>query len=67
MASNLPQTNTEARMHLIPDAAKSRHTNGPSRGAIWPQGPWGLFLPLMVAGNVVVATLAWIIVGLVMR
>jgi hypothetical protein len=28
---------------------------------------WGLFLPLVFAGNVVVATLAWIIVGLVMR
>jgi hypothetical protein len=28
---------------------------------------WGIFLPLVFAGNVVVATLAWIIVGLVMR
>jgi hypothetical protein len=51
--------------------------NGLSQGAIWPQGlptaapwsnlSWGLFLPLVFAGNVVLATLAWIIVGIVMK
>jgi hypothetical protein len=76
MASNQPHSDTEARMHLTPNVAKSRHANGFSQRAIWPQLPtlspwhklgWGLFLPLMFAGNVVVATLAWIIVGLVIR
>jgi hypothetical protein len=28
---------------------------------------WGLLIPLVFAGNVVVATLAWIIVEMVMR
>jgi hypothetical protein len=28
---------------------------------------WSLLLPLVFAGNVVVAVLAWVIVGLVMR
>jgi hypothetical protein len=51
--------------------------NGLSQGAIWPQGlptlapwsnlSWGLFLPLVFAGNVVLATLAWIVVGIVMK
>jgi hypothetical protein len=35
--------------------------------APWSKLSWGLFLPLVFGGNVVVATLAWIIVGLVMR
>jgi hypothetical protein len=28
---------------------------------------WGLLVPLMLAGNVVAATVAWVLVGLVMR
>ena len=40
---------------------ESRSTLAP-----WSVLSWGLFLPLVFAGNVVVATLAWIIVGLVM-
>ena len=35
--------------------------------AHWSHPRWGLFLLLVLAGNVVVATLAWIIVGLVTR
>jgi hypothetical protein len=35
--------------------------------APWSVLSWGLFLPLVFAGNVVVATLAWFTVELVMR
>jgi hypothetical protein len=35
--------------------------------APWPKSSWYLLLPLVFAGNVVVAVLAWVIVGLVMR
>jgi hypothetical protein len=71
MASDVPQNDTEASVFLNDDG------NGLSQGAIWPEGlptlapwsnlSWGLFLPLVFAGNVVVAALAWIIVGFVMR
>src|ERR1700675_1697403 len=71
MASDVPQNNTEASVLPNDDG------NGLSQGTIWPEGlptlapwsnlSWGLFLPLVFAGNVVVATLAWIIVGFVMR
>jgi hypothetical protein len=78
MASDLPedglgpsQNNTEASVFPNDDG------NRLSQAAIWPQGlptlapwsnlSWGLFLPLVFAGNVVLATLAWIIVGIVMR
>ena len=59
------------------DAAKRRHGNDLSWAATWPQGlptlppwsklSWSFFLPLVFAGNVVVAVLAWFIVELVMR
>jgi hypothetical protein len=35
--------------------------------AHWSRRRWDLFLLIVLAGNVVVATLAWIIVGLVTR
>ena len=35
--------------------------------APWSKLSWSLLLPLVFAGNVVVAVLAWVIVGLVMR
>jgi hypothetical protein len=35
--------------------------------APWCKLSWFLLLPLVFAGNVVVAVLAWVIVGLVMR
>jgi hypothetical protein len=70
-----PARDPEARVFRAADP--SRGDNGLSRGASWPEGlpalapwsklSWGLALPLVFAGNVVVATLAWIIIGLVMR
>jgi hypothetical protein len=72
MASDLLQRDTEAS-----DVAVRRRGKGLSQGATWPEslsvlGPWsklswGLFIPLVFAGNVAVATLAWFIVELVMR
>ena len=77
MAANLPQRDTKASVSPTSNVAKSRHGNGLSQGAISPEGlptlapwhklGWGLFLPLVFASNVIVATLAWIIVGKVMR
>jgi hypothetical protein len=77
MASDLRQRDTEAIV-LATGVAKSRRgLSGLSQGTIWPPGhltlapwsklSWGLFVPLVFAGNVAVATLAWIIVGLVVR
>jgi hypothetical protein len=37
-----------------------------ARSAPWRDMSWGLFLPLVFAGDVVIAILAWTIVGLVM-
>jgi hypothetical protein len=72
MASDLLQPDTEAS-----GAAESRRGKGLSQRAMWPESlselapwskmSWGLFVPLVFAGNVVVATLAWFIVELVMR
>jgi hypothetical protein len=76
MTSDLRQ-GTGATVFSESDVAKGRHGNGLSRGATWPEGlptlppwsklSWSLFLPLVFAGNVVVAILAWFIVELVMR
>jgi hypothetical protein len=41
-------------------------TEAPPKLAPWSKLSWSLFL-LVFAGNVVVAVLAWVIVGLVMR
>jgi hypothetical protein len=75
MILNLSQTDTKANVFPTSDAAMSRHDNGPSLRAIWRKGPpsfarwnkpkWGLFFLLVLTGNVLVATLAWIIVRLV--
>jgi hypothetical protein len=51
MAPNLPQLDTSTSVFTAPGVNLS----------------WGLFVPLVFASNVVVATFAWIIVGLVMR
>jgi hypothetical protein len=77
MAANLPQRDTKARVSPASNVAKSRHGTGLSKGAISPEGlptlapwhklGWGLFLPLVFASNVIVATLVWSIVGLIMR
>jgi hypothetical protein len=42
-------------------------TSSLQAAAPWRDLGWGLLFPLVFAGNVVVATLAWIIVGWVMR
>jgi hypothetical protein len=39
----------------------------PPMQAPWRNLSWGLFLPLVFAGNVVLATLAWMIVSMVAR
>jgi hypothetical protein len=69
MPSDLLQRDTEAS-----DVAESRRSKGLSQvseslSALGPWSPlsWGLFIPLVFAGNVAVATLAWFIVELVMR
>jgi hypothetical protein len=70
MASDLRDTEASG-------VAESRRGKALSQGAIWQEGlstlapwstlSWGLFIPLVFAGNVAVATLAWFIVELVMR
>jgi hypothetical protein len=80
MRSNLLQQDSEARVFRASDASRRDDRpsqRGFSQGGIWPEGlptlapwsklSWGLFLPLVFAGDVVLATLAWIIVGLVTR
>jgi hypothetical protein len=62
MASDLLQRDTEAS-----GVAESRRGKGLSALAPWSKLSWGLFIPLVFAGNVAVATLAWFIVELVMR
>jgi hypothetical protein len=67
MASDLPPL----------DAKANAFTTTNRYNAIWPEGnptqaprsrlSWGLFIPLVFACNVAVATLAWIVVGSVMR
>jgi len=73
MALNLPQIDTSA--FAASGIGMNRHSKGPSQRTIWRKGPpsfprwnkpkWGLFLLLVLAGNVLVATIAWIIVRLV--
>jgi hypothetical protein len=65
MISEAPQRDTEVRVLATSDAAKSQHGNGLTL-APWRKLRRGFFLPLAFVGNVIVATLAWIIVGLVM-
>jgi hypothetical protein len=70
MASNLPPRDDVT-------VVASRQGDGLSQWGVstealpklapWSKLSWSLFLPLVFAGNVVVATLAWVIVGLVMR
>jgi hypothetical protein len=62
MASDLLQRDTEAS-----GVAESRRGKGLSTLAPLSNLSWGLFIPLVFAGNVAVATLAWFIVELVMR
>jgi hypothetical protein len=59
MASDLLQRDTEASDAVWPERL--------STPAHWSTMSWGLFVPLAFSGNVVVATLAWLIVERVMR
>ena len=75
MTLNLLQIDTEASVFLTSEVGMNRRSNEPSQRIISRKGPppfagwnnpqWGLFLLLLLAGNVFVATLAWIIVRLV--
>jgi hypothetical protein len=77
MASKLFQRDVEGGVFPKSNAPTSWRGNGFSRGANRPEGlptlapwsklSWGLFFPLVFAGNVVVAILAWFIVELVMN
>ena len=72
---NLSQCDTKASVFPISNVAMSWHGNDPSQRATrrkglpsfarWNKPKRGLFLLLVFAGNVLVATLAWIIVRLV--
>ena len=74
--ANLSQGDTKASVFPTSKVAMSRHGEGPLQRAIlrkglpsfarWNKPKWGLFLLLVLAGNALVATLAWIIVRLIM-
>jgi hypothetical protein len=72
MASN-PRRDTKASVFPASDVAMRRDkraANSPQglpALAPWSKLSWGLFVPLAFAGNVVVSSLAWFLVGLVMR
>lgn len=70
----LSQSGTKEPVFLA--SAMSRYSNGPSRKSIWKKrlgsfGSWNnpkwgfCFLLLVLAGNIVLATLVWVIVKLV--
>jgi hypothetical protein len=61
MASDILQRDTAAS-----GVTESRRGKGLSQGP-GSKMSWGLFVPLVFSGHVVVATLAWFIVELVMR
>jgi hypothetical protein len=75
MAFNLVQIDTEASVLRSADIGMNRRGNGRPRRSIWRKDPppfahwnkprWGLFLLLVLCGNVLVATIAWMIVRLV--
>jgi hypothetical protein len=73
MSSNLFQIDKDANAFTTFDIGMNRQDEGPPERTSSQKGPfarwnkprWGLFLLLVLAGNVLVATLAWIIVRLV--
>jgi hypothetical protein len=75
MALNLSQIDPEAGAFGTSDVAMNRHGNGRPQRSIWRKGSpslprcnkprWGPVLLLVLAGNILVATIAWIIVRLV--
>ena len=80
MNSKLPPSDQEVHDQeptALPPSDMGEGRHGLSQGAMrperiptlapWSTLSWGIFVPIVFASNVVVATLAWIIVGLVMR
>jgi hypothetical protein len=73
MASNLHPRVTEADALSGFDEPTKHYGNWGIRpekvslAAPWSKSSWGLFLPVVFAGNVVVATLAWFLVGLFLK
>jgi uncharacterized protein involved in exopolysaccharide biosynthesis len=75
MTLNLLQIDTEASVFLTSEVGMNRRSNEPSQRIISRKGPpsfagWNkpqraLLLLLVLAGNVLVASVAWIIVRLV--
>jgi hypothetical protein len=73
MALNLIQIDTDARVFPSSDVRMNQHGNGRPHPSIWRRGPfarwnkprWGVFLLLVLVGNILVATIAWMIVRLV--
>jgi len=75
MALHLSQRDTKASVFPTSGLAMGRHGDGRSRRAVrrneppsfarWNKPKWGLFLLLVLAGNILVASLAWFIIRLV--
>jgi hypothetical protein len=75
MALHLSQRDTRASVFPISGLAIGRHgddrsprairRNEPPSFAHWNKPKWGLFLLLVLAANVLVASLAWVIIRLV--
>ena len=76
MARHLSQSDTRASVFPTSNLAMGRHGDGRSQRALrqnepppfarWNKPKWALFLLLVLAANILVASLAWIIVRLVM-
>jgi hypothetical protein len=75
MARHLSQSDTRTSMFPASTLAMGRQGDDPSQRAFrrneppffahWNKPKWGLFLLVVLAANVLVASLAWFIVGLV--
>jgi len=77
VTSKLPEHDPEQRSVPTPDSTNPQHGPGPSGqtnrpGIISPLVPWprlglGLSLSLVLAGDVMMATVAWFAVEMIMR
>jgi hypothetical protein len=66
MASNLPPLDVKANVFTPRRPYDAIEAEDVAKQAPWSKWGWGLFVPLVFAGNVVVATFAWFIIALVM-
>ena len=73
---NTPAHQDDTRVEPVPKRLKANmptaqepraHSKNSVRLVPWRQPSWPVFLPLVFAANVGVATLAWFVVGLFMR